>query len=29
MIEMKNLKVIAYGKSFELPKERIMEEIII
>jgi V/A-type H+-transporting ATPase subunit C len=29
MIEMKNLKVIAYGKSFELPKERVMEEIII
>jgi V/A-type H+-transporting ATPase subunit C len=29
MIEMKNLKVIAYGKSFELPKERIMEEIIV
>ena len=29
MIEMKNLKVIAYGKSFELSKEKIMEEIII
>lgn len=27
--EMKNLKVIAYGRSFGLPKEKIIEEIII